>query len=169
MAVIWQAQRDDVDYVLQRQGARLQLFANGVQHSEWHPRKLFTGSVWDLLWLPVFFTEPQRIRRVLILGLGAGTVVAPLRHFCQPTEIIAIDSDPLHLQVAQQFFQVSGADITCQCTDAVEFVRDYTGEPFDLVIEDLFAPADSSVSRAIEASEDWCQSLAALVNEHGRG
>lgn len=167
MAVIWQARQQNVHYVLHRRGERLQLFANGVQHSEWHPRKLFTGSVWDLLWLPVFFAEPQRIQRVLILGLGAGTVIAPLRHFCQPLEIVAVDSDPLHLQVAEQFFQVAGADISCHCADAVAFVRDYQGAPFDLLIEDLFAPSDSSVTRAVPASVDWCRSLAALVSAEG--
>ena len=73
MAVVWQRQEDGVLYQVHRRGDRMRLFANGVQHSEFHPKRLVTGSVWDLLWLPALLSEPQRFRRVLILGLGGGT------------------------------------------------------------------------------------------------
>lgn len=57
MAVVWRAERDDVQYEVRSHGKTLRLYANGVQHSEYHPDRLFTGSVWDLLWLPVFFVS----------------------------------------------------------------------------------------------------------------
>lgn len=167
MAVLWRAERDDVRYEVRSHGGTLRLYANGVQHSEHHPQRLFTGSVWDLLWLPVFFRDPTRIRRVLVLGLGGGSVVAPLMRFCQPTQIVAVEMDALHLQVAKQFFGVEEAGVECHCQDAVTFVDHYRGEPFDLVIEDLFAPHDITVSRAIPARAGWCRQLARLVSDDG--
>jgi spermidine synthase len=167
MAVIWRAERDEVQYEVRSQGKTLRLFANGVQHSEYHPDRLFTGSVWDLLWLPVFFADPTRIRRVLILGLGGGSVVAPLMRFAAPETIVAVDMDPLHLQVAREYFGIERAGVECHCMNATEFVANYRGEPFDLVIEDLFAPHDTTVSRALMPDQSWCQSLSALVSTQG--
>jgi spermidine synthase len=167
MAVVWRAERDDVQYEVRSHGKTLRLYANGVQHSEYHPDRLFTGSVWDLLWLPVFFREPERIRRVLILGLGGGSVVAPLLRFCAPEKIVAVDLDPLHVQVAKQFFGIEAAGVECHCMNATAFVEQYQGEPFDLVIEDLFAPHDTTVTRALTADADWCQALTKLVTADG--
>lgn len=171
MGVLWRAEQGEVRYEVRSQGKTLRLFANGVQHSEYHPERLFTGSVWDLLWLPVLFREPTRVRRVLILGLGGGSVVAPLTRFCQPERIVAVDLDPLHLQVARQFFGVEAAGVECYCMDARDYVTQYlnsdNAESFDLVIEDLFAPHDTSVSRALPADKNWCQLLGRLVSADG--
>lgn len=167
MAIIWQLERDGVHYEVRRHGQRLRLLANGVQHSEYHPEKLFTGSVWDLLWLPAFLVEPARIKRILVLGLGGGSVVAPLLRFTGAEELVAVDLDPIHVQVAREFFAVEQPGVHCHCMDAREFVESYQGEPFDLVIEDLFAPNDTSVTRAIPAQADWCRALGKLVARDG--
>lgn len=167
MAIIWQQEHDGVRYEVRRHGKRLRLLANGVQHSEYHPDKLFTGSVWDLLWLPVFLVEPARIKRILVLGLGGGSVVAPLLRFTAAEQLVAVDLDPVHVQVAREFFAVERPGVSCHCMDAREFVAGYQGEPFDLVIEDLFAPSDTSVSRAIAADGRWCGELGRLVAPDG--
>ena len=73
MALIWETEQDGVRYEVRRAGQTLRLYANGVQHSEFHPKRLLTGSVWDLLWLPALLHEPARFRRVLVLGLGGGS------------------------------------------------------------------------------------------------
>lgn len=167
MAVVWRASRHGVNYEVRSQGRTLRLFANGVQHSEYHPQRLVTGSVWDLLWLPAFFSAPGSIRRVLILGLGGGSLIPPLMQLIQPVEVDAVDLDPLHLEVAQRFFEIDRYAITCHCADAVEFAEQWQGEPFDLVIEDLFPPADRTVSRAVNATGSWFGTLSRLVSRHG--
>src|SRR5699024_6940454 len=43
----------------------------------------------------------------------------------------------------------------------------YEGPPFDLVIEDLFAPRDTTVVRAITADETWFAALSRVVSERG--
>lgn len=167
MALLWRDQCDGVLYEVRRHGGTLRLFANGVQHSEYHPDRLVTGSVWDLLWLPVLFDEPTRFRRILVLGLGGGSLVAPLVQLCSPEVVVAVDRDPRHIHVAREFFSVAAAGVSCHCADAVEFVRHWEGPRFDLVIEDLFAPSDRSVSRAVPATGRWLGQLARLVDRQG--
>src|SRR5690606_30523286 len=167
MAIIWQQERDGVRYEVRRHGQRLRLLANGVQHSEYHPEKFFTGSVWDLLWLPVFLIEPKQIKRILVLGLGGGSVVAPLLRFTGAEELVAVDLDPVHVQVAREFFAVEQPGVRCHCMEARGLVASYQGEAFDLVIEALFAPTDTSVTRAIPAQADWCRTLGKRVSRDG--
>lgn len=167
MAVIWQRDDGEVHYEVRSHGATLRLYANGVQHSEFHPRRLVTGSVWDLLWLPALLHDPAQYRRVLVLGLGGGSLVPPLRALVAPEQLVAVERDPLHLQVAEEVFCIGGSDVELHCADAVEWVRRWQGPPFDLVIEDLFAPVDTSVTRAVEASRSWFRELTGLLSPQG--
>ncbi|AFT71217.1 hypothetical protein B5T_02949 [Alloalcanivorax dieselolei B5] len=167
MSLIWEQQHDGVCYQVRRRRTTLELYANGVQHSEFHPRRLVTGSVWDLLWLPALLGEPERLRRVLVLGLGGGTLIPPLRRLLKPECLVAVEMDPLHLTVAREVFQVIDDDMETVEGDAVRWLRDYQGPPFDLIIEDLFAPRDESVTRAVAADRDWCDSLSRHVSEQG--
>lgn len=167
MAVIWEQRHDGVHYQVRRSGERLRLYANGVQHSEFHPRRLVTGSVWDLLWLPALLHEPERYRRVLVLGLGGGSLIPPLRALLRPERIVALEKDPLHLGVARNLFAVVGDDTETVLGDAVTWLDAYQGPPFDLIIEDLFAPDNPAVSRAVPANAAWLASLAGHVSERG--
>lgn len=167
MAVVWQRQHDGIRYEVRSHGRTLRLFANGVQHSEFHPQRLVTGSVWDLLWLPALFDDPQRYRRVLVLGLGGGSIIPPLAELLSPDALVAVEKDPLHLEVARDQFKVGNWGAELHCADAADFVRDYRGEPFDLVIEDLFAPNDTSVSRALPATGRWLGQLSKLLSADG--
>ena len=107
MAKVWAAQRDGVHYEVRRDGKTLLLFANGVQHSEYHPDRLLTGSVWDLLWLPALLHSPERYRRVLVLGLGGGSMVPAVRSVLAPDTFVAVEKDALHLEVAEHVFGVA--------------------------------------------------------------
>ncbi|MDF1781409.1 MAG: hypothetical protein P1U67_08955 [Alcanivoracaceae bacterium] len=167
MAVVWREAHEQTTYEVRSQGRTLRLFANGVQHSEFHPDRLVTGSVWDLLWLPGFFAKPGSIKRVLILGLGGGSLVPPLRRMFSPESMLAVELDAFHLQVAKRFFSVEDFGVECHCADAVEFLNHWDGPPFDLIIEDLFAPSDRTVSRAVSATGRWFGTLSKHVSKHG--
>ena len=51
--------------------------------------------------------------------------------------------------------------------DAQAWLRAYQGEPFDLIIEDLFAPSNQQVSRAVPADKAWLQCLADNLSASG--
>jgi len=164
---IWRQERDGVLYQLRRRGRTLSLIANGVQHSEFHPDRWVTGSVWDLLWLPALFHEPEHYRRILVLGLGGGSLVPPLAGLVQPETFVGVDNDPAHLEVAESFFGVGDFGVQTELAHARDWVGNWQGEPFDLVIEDLFAPSSETVSRVLPADRSWCRSLNKLVAPGG--
>ncbi|MZR61466.1 hypothetical protein [Alcanivorax sp. DP30] len=167
MAVVWSADREGVRYEVHRKGKKLELYANGVQHSEFHPKRLLTGSVWDLLWLPALLHAPDRYQRVLVLGLGGGSLIPPIRALLNPDTLIAVELDAPHLEVARDVFGVAEMGVETHLADACQWLADYQGPPFDLIIEDLFAPSNEQVTRAVPGSLEWQQRLASHVSDQG--
>ncbi len=76
---------------------------------------------------------------ILLLGLGAGSVIALLRDdFKIVNTIRAVDIDPIVIQVAREEFGLdSYKDTQIICQDAYDFVRE-SPEKHGLIIIDLF-------------------------------
>ena len=47
--------------------------------------------------LPAFFYEKGTIERVLVLGVGGGSVIRLLHRYIEPDEIIGIELSPTHI------------------------------------------------------------------------
>lgn len=167
MAIVWSAEREGVRYEVHSKGKKLELYANGVQHSEFHPDRLLTGSVWDLLWLPALLQAPDRYQRVLVLGLGGGSLIPPIRKLLNPETLVAVELDAPHLEVARDVFGVADMGVETHLADAFQWLEDYQGPPFDLIIEDLFAPSNEQVTRAVPASMQWQRKLESCLSEQG--
>lgn len=167
MAVIWSKHTDDVVYEVRSAGATRRLYTNGVLHTAYNPTHALTGSVWDLLFLPALFYPRRRIKRVLLLGAGAGAAIHLLNRYAAPKSIVAIDSDATHLQVARRFFGVDYANTRLIHADAVDWVHRYTGPPFDMVIEDLFIEIDGEPVRLMHNDSDWIRQLRRLTSDRG--
>ncbi|MCW8840313.1 MAG: hypothetical protein OQK96_04985, partial [Gammaproteobacteria bacterium] len=142
------------------------LYTNGVFHSQYNPNNPVTGSVWDLLMLPAFFA-PQRIRRVLVLGVGGGAVIRQLNHFLRPELIVGVELNPVHLEVARDYFDVEARNVALHQADAILWLRQYRGEPFDLIIEDLFSDNGGDPQRVIEADAPWLRLLLKRLSPQG--
>jgi len=158
--VIWSAHRDGTHYEVRAAGGTRRLYSNGVFHSSYNPSRAITGGVWDLLMMPAFLYPPGAIRRVLLLGVGGGTVIRQLQAFVRPREIVAVDLDPVHLDVARRFFGVRGEDARLVHADAREWL-DADDSRYDLVIDDLFGERDGEPVRAVTADAAWCRRLQA--------
>ncbi len=76
MAIVWSKKVAETRYEVRSAGSPLRLYTDGVFHSQYNPEQLLTGHVWDLLMLPAFFYPKNTIKRVLVLGVGGGAVVA---------------------------------------------------------------------------------------------
>jgi spermidine synthase len=83
--------------------------------------------------------EQRRLRDVLVLGCGAGSVIQILRgKYSKDCAITAVEIDPVVIELAREHFlidRVNGLEIVC--ADAREFVE-HTEKQFDLVVVDLF-------------------------------
>ncbi len=159
MAIIWQKKTADTVYELRSAGNTKRLYTNGVFHTQFNSRQPLTGHVWDLLMLPAFFYQPGEIKRVLVLGVGGGAVIQMLRRFVEPENIIGVELNPVHLYVARRFFNVKGKDVFLYKADAINWVKNYKGEKFDLIIDDLFGEQDGEPVRAVKPNTVWFKLL----------
>lgn len=166
MAILWHKQDGDTHYEVRSAGNTRRLYTNGVFHSQYNGNNPVTGSVWDLLLLPAFF-QPGAVRRVLVLGVGGGAVIRQFNHFLSPAEIVGVELNPVHLEIAERFFEVKAANVTLCQADAICWVRQYRGEPFDLIIDDIFGDDDGDPQRAITADSRWFRHLEKLLAPEG--
>lgn len=167
MAVIWQKKANNCHYEVRSAGLTRRLYSNGVFHSQHHPKRPVSGGVWDLLMLPAFFRQERALKRVLVLGVGGGTVIHLLQRQFPTAQITGVDLDPIHLQVAVEHFGVSPASVELHCAEARQWMRDYRGPPFDLIIEDLFGDQDGEPERAIAPSAEWISQLLRHLTRQG--
>jgi len=167
MAVIWQKNVDGVVHQVRSAGATRRLYTDGVFHSQYNPRYPVGGHIWDLLMLPAFFVEHSSIRRILVLGAGGGAVMQQLYYFLSPEIIVGIDRNPEHLYVARQYFGITGKPFQLIELDAESWAYDYNGEPFDLVIDDLYGEHEGEPHRAIELNPAWFKKLHSLLSNSG--
>ncbi len=167
MAIIWEKCEAGVTYQVREAGRTRRLYTNGVFHSQYNPAQPVGGSVWDLLMLPAFFFPPAAVRRVLVLGVGGGAVIKQLQHFLTPEQILGIELNPIHLHVAEHYFDVSGGGIKLVQDDAVKWVRDRREGSFDLIIDDLFGEDEGEPVRAVAADAGWFNALLRCLSPQG--
>ena len=159
VALLWHKQDGDTRYEVRGAGNSRRLYTNGVFHSQFNPTQPLTGSVWDLLLLPAFFLPPGSLRRVLVLGVGGGAVIRQLNHFMRPGKIVGVELNPVHLQVAREFFDVEAENVELYEADARWWLKQYRGAPFDMIIDDIFTDADGEPQRAVPADGAWMRGL----------
>lgn len=155
MSILWERAKRGKLYQVRQAGRSIRLYTNGVLHSQYNPGRPLTGSVWDLLFLPAFFYPPDSICRVLVLGVGGGAVIRQLRQFVQPDSVVGVELNPVHLSVARRFFAVQGKGVQLIRANAVDWVKQYRGPPFDIIIDDLFGDEDGEPQRAVFAGKAW--------------
>jgi spermidine synthase len=167
MAVLWQLRRATDLFEIRSAGRSRRFYRNGVLHSQYHPDRLLTGSVWDLLALPALSWPTGRLQRVLILGAGGGSVVHLLQRLVQPHALTAVDLVPETLAVARRFFALPDAGLRWEAADGTAWVQNYRGPGFDYIIDDLFCERDGDPVRAVAADKGWLKQLAGLLRPTG--
>ena len=167
MAVVWQKKSDGRLYEVRSAGRSLRLYTDGVCHSQYNSANPVTGHIWDLLMLPAFFYEPGAIKRVLVLGVGGGTSIQLIRQFVSPETITGVDLNPTHLYVAKRFFKLKHDSIQLVHADAIQWLKDYEGKQFDLIVDDLFAEENGEPVPAIQSNASWFNCLLKHVTNDG--
>lgn len=167
MAVLWHRKQGNTTYEVRSAGRSIRLYENGILHSQYHPERVFVGSVWDLLTLPALMMPAGSLKRVLMLGVGGGVVIRQLQRLMGPLEIIGVELNPLHIKLAKKYFGLDESQATLVEAEAGEFVRNYDGPPFDLIVDDIFAEKNGQPERAIAADETWCKLLLSRLSPQG--
>lgn len=166
MAILWREQIGGTLYEVRGHGATRRLVSDGVFHSGWNPRHGLTGRAWDLF-LPAAFALPAPPARVLVLGIGAGTVLLQYRRFLDPQALVGVDLDPVHLELGRRFFGLDQAGAKLVLGDAQAWVANWRGPPFDLVVEDLYGHVAGEPRRAVAMDDAWAAALSRIVAPGG--
>ncbi|MFV1983893.1 MAG: spermidine synthase [Thiohalomonadales bacterium] len=167
MSVVWQKVIDNVNYEVRQAGKTTRLYTNGVFHSQYRPNRQIIGGIWDLLVLPSFFYASNKLQSVLILGVGGGAVIHHLHRFHTPLNITGIELNPVHIDIALKYFKINEKLATIIEADAVQWLQNYNGSKFDIIIDDLFGEQDDEPVRAIDANKDWLNLLEKNLTNHG--
>jgi len=167
MAILFHKQLSGHTYEVRSAGRTRRMYTDGVFHSQYNPQHGVTGSVWDLLFLPSQFYAPGELKRVLVLGVGGGAVIHMLNQFSAPEQIIGVELSRIHLQLAKRFFDLRYRNLQLVCANAIEWLIEYDGEPFDLIIDDLYSERDGEPERAIAADASWFDVLMDNLSERG--
>ena len=83
--------------------------------------------------------ERYEFNKVLLLGMGAGSIVSLLlREYKLPCSITGIEGDDVVIALARKYFGIAGyKDLLIRQSDAMDFVEN-CNDKFDLIISDLF-------------------------------
>ncbi len=83
--------------------------------------------------------EVKAFQNILVLGMGAGSVIETLRKdFKNEGKITAIEIDPVVVDLAKKYFKVDAfSNLEIVVKDAFDFVKENTSN-YDFIIVDLF-------------------------------
>ena len=106
------------------------------------------------------------IESILILGMGAGSVIESIRNeFHSYAPIDAVELDPTIIEIAKKEFDIERfGELTIYESDAAEFVSNTTSK-YDLVIIDLFI---INVIPEIFTQEPFLRSLCSKLTPHAK-
>ncbi|WP_111683074.1 spermidine synthase [Winogradskyella tangerina] len=131
---------------------------NGKKHLNSKNANYSYGSLQKILKIGIEQTELPKVKSVLVLGMGGGSVIETLRtDFEYNYPITAVEIDPVIIEIANAEFGISeNENLQIHCIDAYQFVKQTTKQ-FDLIIIDLFI--DLSVPDQFLSEAFWNEVL----------
>jgi spermidine synthase len=167
MAIIWQEIRNGTHYQVRSAGKTLRLYTDNVLHSQYNPKRKLTGSVWDLLFLPALCLAQDKPLRVLVLGVGGGAVMHMMNNFFSCKKIIGLELNPTHIEIANRFFALNDPIFELIETDAINWVENYSGDKFDVIIDDLFYEEKGEPVKVATPDATWFYHLYSQLKPKG--
>ena len=112
---------------------------NGKKHLNTKNANYSYGSLQKILKFGLQKIDVSNCKNILILGLGAGSVIDTLiKDFKYKNHITALDIDPVIIEIAKAEFNLSeNKNLKIICDDAFSFTNQ-NKDLFDLIIIDLF-------------------------------
>lgn len=109
--------------------------------------------------------EDFNIKKILILGVGLGSVVRLLDQQKSIESIVAVDIDPVIIELAKKYWPETSKKIktTFYTADAVKWISKNT-EKFDLIISDIFIDIETPEN---VTTHQFLSKLSPIINENG--
>jgi spermidine synthase len=114
--------------------------------SLYRPGDASTGSVWDAIGAPLLLRPEGRRARLLMLGMGGGSVCRQLRRLAPEAEIVAVEFDPEVVAVARAEFDLEELELEVVVDDALALLK-REQRRFDAIFEDVFVGRGDDVHK----------------------
>jgi len=136
---------------IDRSGGDHSLVVDETFASFYRPGEIATRCVWDAIAAPILWLPPARRRRILILGLGGGSVARLARAFAPEAEILGVELDPDVVRLARRHLGLDELGIGVEVADALEWLERPRGRTrYDAILEDVFVGRGDDVHKP-----DW--------------
>ncbi|THB78537.1 MAG: methyltransferase domain-containing protein [Desulfobulbaceae bacterium] len=100
------------------------------------PHRLYLSYTRYMMSGLLFKPAPQNI---LMVGLGAGSMVHFLHHHYPDSRIDVVEHAELVIELARGYFSLpENSQVTIHCADGYDFIRAHPNKTYDLVIIDAF-------------------------------
>ena len=111
----------------------VRILVGGVSQSGWLVRKIWKTA------LAKIKREGATPKKVLILGLGGGSVAEVVCDFWNEAEIVGLDKDPKMITLGKKYLNLSKIkNLEILIDDAWEFLSKKGNGQFDLILVDLY-------------------------------
>ena len=126
-----------------RVGDETQLILNeGVGiHSIYNPNNILNGGPWDYFMIAPYFNNPpftqNQVRKVAIIGLGAGTAVREFTAAYGPIPIDGVEIDGTIVNMGRQYFHMNEPNLHVVLQDGRYFLQT-TSQKYDVVGIDAY-------------------------------
>ena len=108
-----------------------------------------TNCVWDAIAAPLLWLAPRQRRRILILGLGGGSVARLARALAPEAEIVGVELDREVVRLSRKRLDLDALDLRVEIADALGWLeRDE--QHYDAILEDVFIGSGDDVHKP-----DW--------------
>ncbi|HEX5707330.1 MAG TPA: fused MFS/spermidine synthase [Pyrinomonadaceae bacterium] len=146
-----------------RRGRTVRLKAPEGTFSYFHPERLFTGFSWDSQTASLLLLRTP-VRRVLLLGLGGGTVARQCRALFPRAELTGVEVDARVVETAYEHFGLGAAGVRVEVAPAEEFLR-RTRRRFDAILDDVWTPTPGP--KPLLSVRDWASLAASRLGVGG--
>ncbi len=89
------------------------------------------------------YSSSRKIKQILILGLGCGSMAKVISQFYSEAQILGVDLDPAMIKIGKKYFQMQNIKkLKIKIFDAYEFLAK-NKRKYDLIISDIFIGCDT--------------------------
>jgi spermidine synthase len=134
---------------IEDEGEARSLVVDETFASFYRPGEVVTRCVWDAIAAPLLWLPPSRRRRILLLGLGGGSVARLARALAPDAEIVGVELDREVVRLARRHLDLDALSVRVEITDALDFLeRDRSR--YQAILEDVFVGQGDRVHKP-----DW--------------
>jgi predicted membrane-bound spermidine synthase len=110
-------------------------------HSIYNPHSILTDGPWDYFSIAPYFNNPpftpKLVRRVCIIGLGAGTIPRELTAAYGPIPIDGVEIDPAIVDLGRAYFAMNEPNLHVIIQDG-RYYMDTTSQRYDMIGLDAY-------------------------------